>query len=439
MNRRAKRSTRSTKLNRRAEKSLTMAGEVLEVLREYLRPAMSRAKEFNSRSLAPITSVLSPLGFVLLGTAVLLWILGASFGWQEALLGAFMASLLLVASVGFILGRSEFSVELDLHRTRVAVGDRAVGALQVQNKASRSSAPAMMELPVGHGAAQFRIPRLDSQEIHEDLFTIPTQRRQVLDVGPVRSVRQDPFAILRRQVKWTDSYELFIHPRTTALAGSSAGFIRDLEGMPTSDLSNSDVSFHALREYQSGDDRRHIHWKSSARTGELMVRQFEETRRSHLALSLSTNLEEYSQQHAEEDFERAVSVAASIGQQAVAEQRKLAILTQQGPVRTESGRMMMDGLTRIEAAASLRENLVDVVRHTADTVPGASVIFFLTGTGTSAKALREAWMHVPSGVRAIAIRCESGTEPTRSSIGELTVLSLGKLDELGLMLRKAVA
>ena len=170
-----------------------------------------------------------------------------------------------------------------------------------------------------------------------------------------------------------------------------------------------------------------------------MVRQFEETRRSHLALSLSTNLEEYSQQHAEEDFELAVSVAASIGQQAVAEQRKLAILTQQGPVRTESGRMMMDGLTRIEAAASLRENLVDVVRHTADTVPGASVIFFLTGTGTSAKALREAWMHVPSGVRAIAIRCESGTEPTRSSIGELTVLSLGKLDELRLMLRKAVA
>lgn len=134
MNRRAKRSTRITKLNRRAEKSLTMAGEALEVLREYLRPAMSRAKEFSSRYLAPITSVLSPLGFVLLGTAVLLWILGASFGWQEALLGAFMASLLLVASVGFILGRSEFSVELDLHRTRVAVGGpgrwRVAGAEQ---------------------------------------------------------------------------------------------------------------------------------------------------------------------------------------------------------------------------------------------------------------------------------------------------------------------
>ncbi|KUM31390.1 hypothetical protein AQ436_10610 [Arthrobacter sp. EpRS66] len=416
-----------------------MASEALSVLREYLRPATGKVRSFSERFFAPLASVISPLGFALAGTTILLWILGAVFGWQEAILGAFMATVLLLAAVGFILGRNDFSVQLDLHRTRVAVGDRAVGALQITNKASRSSAAVMMELPVGHGATAFRIPRLATGEQHEELFTIPTQRRQVLDVGPVRSVRQDPFAILRRQVKWTDTYELFIHPKTTALDGSSAGFIRDLEGMPTSDLSNSDVSFHALRDYQPGDDRRHIHWKSTARTGALMVRQFEETRRSHLALSLSTNLEEYSEAHAEEDFELAVSVAASIGQQAVAEQRKLAILTQAGPVRTDSGRMMMDGLTRIEAAPVLRENLVDVVRHTADTVPGASVVFFLTGTGTSAKALRAAWMHVPVGVRAIAIRCEAGIEPTRSNIGELTVLSLGKLDELGLMLRKAVA
>jgi len=439
MNRKARRSSRRSALNRRAGQSLSMASEALQVLREYLRPAASKARTYSDRFLGPLGSVISPLGFAVLGTTMLLWILGAVFGWQEAVLGAFMATVLLLAAVGFILGRNDFSVQLDLHRTRVAVGDRAVGALQVTNKASRSAAPVMMELPVGHGATAFRIPRLATAQEHEELFTIPTQRRQVLNVGPVRSVRQDPFAILRRQVKWTETYELFIHPKTTGLDGSSAGFIRDLEGMPTSDLSNSDVSFHALRDYQPGDDRRHIHWKSTARTGQLMVRQFEETRRSHLALSLSTNLEEYSEAHAEEDFELAVSVAASIGQQAVAEQRKLAILTQEGPVRTDSGRMMMDGLTRIEAAPVLRENLVDVVRHTADSVPGASVVFFLTGTRTSAKALRAAWMHVPVGVRAIAIRCESGIEPTRSNIGELTVLSLGKLDELGLMLRKAVA
>ena len=80
--------------------------------------------------------------------------------------------------------------------------------------------------------------------------------------------------------------------------------------MPTTDLSSADVSFHALRDYVPGDDRRHIHWKTTARTNKLMVRQFEETRRAHLAISLSINTEEYA---SEDEFELAISAAASIG------------------------------------------------------------------------------------------------------------------------------
>ncbi|MHC6175826.1 DUF58 domain-containing protein [Glutamicibacter sp. X7] len=432
--------SRRAALRRAAGKVPSLLSESSAVLGQYLRPLGDGVRAVSQRYLSPVARVVSPLGFVVAGTAILLWVLGAGFGWQEALLGAFMASVLLVVGVGFILGRSDFDVSLDLNRTRVAVGDRAVGAMQVRNRAARSSAGVMMELPVGAGAAEFRIPRLDPGASHEDLFTIPTRRRQVLEVGPVRSVRQDPFGLLRRQVRWTDTYELFIHPKTTGLDGSSAGFIRDLEGMPTRDLSNSDVSFHALRGYQPGDDRRHIHWKSTARTGELMVRQFEETRRSHLAVALSLNLGDYGP-HAEaaEDVELAISVAASIGLQAAVEQRKLDVYSQFGPVRADTGRHLMDGLTRLEVRTGLRENVVDVVRHTADAVPGASVMFMLTGAQTTARELREAWMHVPVGVRAIAIRCGLGLAPARASIGELTVLTLGNLDELGLMLRRAVA
>ena len=42
----------------------------------------------------------------------------------------------------------------------------------------------------------------------------------------------------------------------------------------------------ALREYQPGDDLRHVHWKSTAKTGRLMVRQYEESRRSRMAVVL---------------------------------------------------------------------------------------------------------------------------------------------------------
>ncbi|WP_313813301.1 DUF58 domain-containing protein [Glutamicibacter sp.] len=421
-----------------AKASASLASEAYALLREVCEPWLRAAGALARRYLSPVSAVVSTLGLVVAATAVLLWILGASFGWQEALMGAFMATLLLLIAVVFVLGSHDYQVDLDLNRTRVAVGQRAVGALKVTNKANRTSGAVVMELPVGAGIAAFRIPQLGAGKDYEDLFTIPTHRRQVLQVGPVRSVRQDPFALLRRQVKWTGTFELFVHPKTTTLDATSAGFIRDLEGMPTKELSSSDVSFHALRDYEPGDDRRYIHWKSTARTGELMVRQFEQTRRSHLAVALSTNLDEYSGAQGEEDFELAVSVAASIGLQAALDQRKLEIMTQAGPVRTSTGRDMMDGLTRLQGAA-IRKTLIDVVRGTVDAVPGVSVMFFVTGAGTTARALREAAKHVPFGVRAIAIRCGVGLQPAQARIGELNVLTLGQLDELGLMLRRAVA
>ncbi|BAS08086.1 conserved hypothetical protein [Arthrobacter sp. Hiyo4] len=133
---------------------------------------------------------------------------------------------------------------------------------------------------------------------------------------------------------WTEPEDLFVHPKTVALAGSAAGFIRDLEGMPTTDLSSADVSFHALRDYVPGDDRRHIHWKTTARTNKLMVRQFEETRRAHLAISLSINTDEYA---SEQEFEMAISAAASIGRQAIREQRELDVLTQKGRCAAKPG------------------------------------------------------------------------------------------------------
>ena len=55
----------------------------------------------------------------------------------------------------------------------------------------------------------------------------------------------------------------------------------------------SDLAFHALREYQPGDDRRYIHWRSSAKAGRLLVRQFLDTRRSHVTVLVDTDPEQY--------------------------------------------------------------------------------------------------------------------------------------------------
>jgi uncharacterized protein (DUF58 family) len=166
-----------------------------------------------------------------------------------------------------------------------------------------------------------------------------------------------------------------------------------------------------------------------------MVRQFEETRRSHLAIALSTNTQEFA---TESDFELAVSVAASIGLQAVREQRNLTVISQDGPARTETGRNLLDDLTRIVGRPQ-RANLIDLARTTSDAVPNASVFFLVTGSLATPSQLRAASIHVPVGVRAFALRCAQGLTAGRATIGDLTVISLGDLNDLGLVLRKAAS
>ncbi|WP_426998699.1 DUF58 domain-containing protein [Pseudarthrobacter sp. N5] len=400
-----------------------------------LAPAWRTVRGFWFRYVWPVLSVVSVLGWSVLAASMLLWTVGQAFGWQEAKVAAIAASVLLVIAVGFVLGRSSYGVLLDLARTRVAVGDSAVGSIAVSNTSARPLLPAALELPVGAATAVFHLPRMKPQQVHEDLFTIPTARRAVIVVGPVRSVRADPLHLLRRQVLWTEPEDLYVHPKTVALVGSAAGFIRDLEGMPTTDLSSADISFHALRDYVPGDDRRHIHWKTTARTNKLMVRQFEETRRAHLAISLSINTDEYA---SETEFEMAISAAASIGRQAIREQRELDVLTQKGPLRCETGRNMLDDMTRI-VGAPLRRTAVDLARTLADTVPNASVVFFVVGSNVTPAQLRSASASVPPGVRSLAVRLQAGAAPARANIADLTVLTLGDLADLAIVLRKAAA
>ncbi len=71
----------------------------------------------------------------------------------------------------------------------------------------------------------------------------------------------------------------------------------------------NDLAFHALREYVRGDDLRHVHWRSSARAGQLLVRQYHQTRRNHATVIVDDARDSYK---TEDDFELAVSIAASL-------------------------------------------------------------------------------------------------------------------------------
>ncbi|WP_407319019.1 DUF58 domain-containing protein [Isoptericola halotolerans] len=384
------------------------------------------------RVCAPVTRAFSTFGVAVMVVAVGAWGAGLVLGWLEVLVAAIVLTVALVAAIVFVLGRLRYDVSLALTQSRVTVGDPAVGRLDVRNAAARPLLPSVMELPVGRGVAAFPVPRLRGGGTHEEIFRIPTRRRSVITVGPVKSVRADPLGLLRREVTWTDEQELYVHPAVKNLASSSTGLLRDLEGRATTDLTDSDVSFHALREYVPGDDLRHVHWKTTARTGTLMVRQFEETRRSHLAVLLSTRAQDYAD---DEEFELAVSVCGSLGLQAIKEDRGVTVLVHSGSLRGDHHTRLLDDLSRIEPVAS-RSKLVDLARGVGSSAASASVIAFVVGSKVTPTELRAASARLPAGVTVMAIQCLPEANLARHTIAEVGVLTLGRLGDLPLALKK---
>lgn len=364
-----------------------------------------------------------------------LGVLGAILVWHELTALAAIGACLLVLCAGFLFGRTSYSATLDLTRTRVVVGEQAVGAITIGNPSKHTLRPVEVALPVGKGVATFPVPRLAPGDVHEDLFRIPTHRRAVLPVGPIRAVRGDPLGVLARTVTWGRAVDLYVHPQTVSLDGSSAGVLQDLEGLPSKDLSSSDLAFHAIREYVPGDERRHVHWRSTARTGKLMVRQFEETRRSHLAVALSLAAEEYS---SEEEFELGISVAGSVGAQALKEDRQLTVLVQGASLPTRTGKMFLDSLSGLDYTPTGRGGLFSVAIEVGAQVPDASVALLVCGTNLTPQQILRATSVIPAGVTIVAVYCEVGAKVALRTIGDASVLTVGDLRDLPRALRRVI-
>ncbi|MGM7667909.1 DUF58 domain-containing protein [Microbacterium sp. A93] len=387
--------------------------------------------------LLKITSVIRPLAWVLMALAIVLWVLGQRFGWIEPTIAAVVITITLILCALFLIGRTEYDVALDLARTRVVVGERAVGALTLANPSSRAILPSRVVLPVGAGRGEFGIHRLAPGETSEELFAIPTQKRGVVKVGPVSVVRGDPLGLFERAHRRDDPVDLYVHPKTTMFGGQSLGFLRDLEGLPAADLSRDDVSFHALNEYQPGDDLRHVHWRSTARTGVMMVRQYEETRRSHFVIGLSRSSGDYM---TEAEFELGISVAGSVGLRALRDSQRVDARVQGRELRAGSGKQLLDSLAAVESSRPRDGGISDLSGLIAATMPLASVVVLVCGSKVSNEDLRLACSRLPFGARVMAVVADTTVErPSLRRIADADVVSLGALEQIPLALQKVLA
>ena len=405
--------------------------------RERAREAGMAVWRTVSRIARAVAEVVRPLGWIIVALAIVLWFAALTYGWSEAMVAASVATTLVVICVLFLFGRTTYEIDLDLTRTRVVAGDNATGALLLRNGTPRALLPAQVVLPVGAGRGLFHVPRLPAGETHEEVFAIPTVRRGVLAVGPVSVLRGDPLGLFERTSDRRQAVDLFVHPRTTNLEGLSLGQMRDLEGLPDQRLARDDVSFHALREYQPGDDLRHVHWKSTARVGSVMVREYEQTRRSHFIVGLSTHPGEYRDA---DEFELAVSVAGSVGLRALRDSRVLDVRVQKGPLRANEPRRFLDALSALEHSRPRQGGIVALSGVLAAHAPDAAVAVLICGSKVDGGDLRLACSRLPLGVRALAVVADTRLEsPELRRVGEADVISLGSLDNLAGAVRKVLS
>ena len=101
--------------------------------------------------------------------------------------------------------------------------------------------------------------------------------------GRCRSTCPIPFALVRQRLEFDErEEELIVTPEIEDLTGTpDAAFGANVGASRTRNLFRTGEEYYTMRQYHEGDDLRRIHWPSVARTGELMIRQDESSRRAN--------------------------------------------------------------------------------------------------------------------------------------------------------------
>ena len=223
-----------------------------------------------------------------------------------AMLVAALAAWLVVA-----IRRPQVVVERWIRPAVLTAGD--VGRVEVLvQHVGRSRSPSFELIePVGaHRTARMGVaPLAPGTEVSAG-YRIPTERRGVLAVGPLTAVRHDVLGLARSTGDLGGVEEVLVSPRAHLLDVPLLG--QGVLGRHLLALAQrlGPGDFHSLRDYVDGDEPRTIHWRASARSEQLKVRQHSVEGLRRCVVLFDQHLP--AGPAGEEAFERAVTAAASI-------------------------------------------------------------------------------------------------------------------------------
>ncbi|MGH8973077.1 MAG: DUF58 domain-containing protein [Acidimicrobiia bacterium] len=284
----------------------------------------------------PPDPALTTRGRALLLAAALLLLAARLLGAVE--LAGLAAGALVAVGLAMVRMRGQavtYDVARRLEPARVEVGSPALARLRFTNRSGRAARHLTTAVDTfttasgdgGRGAAGCIVPPLGPGEVAEATYDLPTARRGVVTAGPLRLCAADPLGLAEVTTETAAGARLIVHPRIEAvLAVPGSAHTEARLGSQHASRVPAGLDFFTLREYEAGDDVRRVHWRSTARMGELMLREDELPWESLATVVCDTR----AAAHSPDSFERALEVAASVAAAVVRDGRRIRFVTTGG-------------------------------------------------------------------------------------------------------------
>ena len=320
--------------------------------------------------IADAASSLTLRGRCLVAAGVTLGLLGALLG-ERALvqLAVFVLALPVVSALGVARQRFRIATRRTVTPARLPRGEDADVLLEVANTDRRPGGLWVLteQLPAELGTRpRFVVERLASGATAPLRYRLHGGRRGRFALGPVRLRLVDPFGLVLRTAAGSDTAALLVTPRVRPLQGS--GSLTGAGGNG-GEGSRRSIAVHgeddvSTREYRYGDDLRMVHWRATARTGELMVRLEERPWRAAASLFLDARTDAHlvggvaggpagDAAAPPDTLEWVVEAAASIGVHLLRRGAGLRVLTDGGEVTPALGQGALGPEELLERLAEL--------------------------------------------------------------------------------------
>ncbi|MFE2887665.1 DUF58 domain-containing protein [Streptomyces graminifolii] len=248
-----------------------------------------------------------------IAAAVCAYVLGQS---DLLRVGMLLAVLPLVCATVLYRTRYRVAGSRRLSPARVPAGSEARVHLRMDNVSRLPTGLLMLQdrVPYVLGPRpRFVLDRVEAGGRREVSYRVRSDLRGRYPLGPLQLRLTDPFGMCELTRSFSTFDTLTVIPRVEALppvrlSGEAKGY-GDGRNRSLALAGEDDV---IPRGYRYGDDLRRVHWRSTARYGELMVRREEQPQRARCTVLLDTRGIAYAGQGPDSAFEWAVSGAASV-------------------------------------------------------------------------------------------------------------------------------